>query len=349
MKKIFIFLFIGIVFQGYSQTGIIINSGAKLSGNNAYIKINNADYINNSSDDLFNVTVVFSGNNEQTIGGTTNSSFSNMLVNNSNNISLESNLFIEDELNIQNGSLVLNDNNLVLSAGSSIIGNFSSNNMIDINGSGKLIKEIENNDDILFPIGNSETYSPVEIAFNSGTYTNAYYSVDVESNKHPDNNSSADYLNRYWTINSVGITNFISDLVFHYNTYDIVGSESEIYGGLWTGTWNILNKASILMFSGQVSEFGDFTGGEQNAFSSVQDLQMKNIEVFYNDGFITILNPDQYEITSINCFDISGKLLLNKKAGRCKTTKVPFLYNTGYYNILISTNTFVRNKMIFVP
>ena len=322
-----------------AQTGIIINSGATLKGNNAYIKINNGDFINNSSDILLNSTVVFTGNTDQTIGGTSSSSFSALDVNNASAVNLENSLYILDGLVLSDGVLEINNQNLTLSSTSSIDGTFSSSSMINLNGTGQLIKEIEFDDDILFPIGSNTDYSPVEMLFNSGTYgSGAYYSIDVINNKHPNNTSTTDYLNRYWTITSAGITDFSCDAVFQYINGDIIGSESNIYGGFWNNTnWTMLGQASGFSFAGTLSEFGDYTGAQEDMFVGVRNIGIEEINVNFNNGIIQISSGDNVNLSHVEFYNSIGQLILSKDLNIKGTQEFSFNQSSGYYLIKIYT------------
>ena len=133
------------------------------------------------------------------------------------------------------GVVDIQDNDLTLSENSDVSGTFTSGNMISADGSGYFIREISTAGTYFFPIGDLTSgadYSPVELDFTSGTFNNASVSVNLSNNKHPDNPSTTDYLNRYWILSSSGISGFSCDMTFEYVSGDIVGNEANIRGAI---------------------------------------------------------------------------------------------------------------------
>ncbi|MCF6365032.1 MAG: T9SS type A sorting domain-containing protein [Bacteroidales bacterium] len=338
--------------ESIAQTGIIINSGAKLEINNAYLKINDGDFINNSSENTFLGTIVFNGSSGQTIGGTTNSKFDMLIINNGNTVNLENNLYLIGGVVFNNGILNVNNYDLTLAPPAILDGTFSSGSMINLDGAGKIIKEIESNDNILFPVGDLTSgadYSPVEITFNSGTFNaNAFYTIDLANSKHPGNTSSSDYLNRYWTITSSGITNFSCNTTFNYTNNDIAGTESNIYGGIWNGTnWALLGQASALQFSGTLNEFGEITGAEEAMLGGINNLTSENIQVYYDNGFIKINTPNNINLSHVEIYNSVGQLITIKDLSKTQLNEFSFNNAKGYYLLKLFTDkTSITKKVL---
>jgi len=356
MKNLKILLNLFLFFWGgaaIAQTGIIINSGAKLDIDDAYLKINDGNFINNSSQNTFLGTIVFNGNSDQTIGGTTDSKFDILVVNNGNNVNLENDLYLIGGAIFYDGVLNVNDYDLTLSSSAMFDGTFSAGSMINLDGNGKLIKEIDEDDDILFPVGDLSSgadYSPVEIVFNSGTYgSGASYSIDVTNNKHPDNTGNSDYINRYWTITSTGVTNFSCDATFYYTNNDIVGTESNIYGGIWNGSnWTMLGHASSLQFSGTLNEFGEITGAEEGLFVGINNLESENIEVYFNNGIIKITASDNINLSHVEIYNSIGQLIICKDLTPSQLNEFSFNEAKGYYLLKLFTDkTTIVKKVLF--
>ncbi len=202
-------------------------------------------------------------------------SYSKMGLNNSEGGVLSGNINITDKLSLTDGLLTLGDYDLTVYAGGAIIGtgnssskdDFSSSNMIVISGTGDLIRGIEADGNYLYPIGtNSVTpeYSPVNLEFVSGTYdSGAYVSANTVNSKFIANQSLTNYLNRYWDINSSGISDFSATVTCYYLSGDVVGTESDIKGASYkSGSWTDLNNVNseLHCFNGTVSSFSTFTG-----------------------------------------------------------------------------------------
>ncbi|MBM4168931.1 MAG: T9SS type A sorting domain-containing protein [Ignavibacteria bacterium] len=143
--------------------------------------------------------------------------------------------------------------------------------MIVATGSGELRKTFTGTGSFTFPVGDNTgtaEYSPVTLNFTSGSFSSAYAGVKLANSKHPNNTSSTDYINRYWTVSSSGISSFSCDASFVYVAADVEGTESNLYCGSWGGSsWTLLNAVNTgtKTLSGTVSSFSDFTGGETSA------------------------------------------------------------------------------------
>src|SRR5690606_38554263 len=76
--------------------------------------------------------------------------------------------------------------------------------------------------------------------------------------------SSVNFLNRYWTITTSGITDPEYNITASYTNTDIAGTESAIAAGLWTGSlpWQKGNAASsnTLTFTGIEATSAEITG-----------------------------------------------------------------------------------------
>jgi len=219
-------------------------------------------------------TVNLNGSSAQTISGsgtlTTNTN-STLVIDNSNGVSLSMNATANGVLSLTNGLLTLGSSNLTLGSSATISGSPSASNMIVATGSGELRKTFTGTGSFTFPVGDNTgtaEYSPVTLNFTSGSFSSAYAGVKLANSKHPNNTSSTDYINRYWTVSSSGISSFSCDASFVYVAADVEGTESNLYCGSWGGSsWTLLNAVNTgtKTLSGTVSSFSDFTGGETSA------------------------------------------------------------------------------------
>jgi hypothetical protein len=188
--------------------------------------------------------------------------------------------------------LFLGEKDLTLSAASQIGGTPSDSNMIIASSSGQLIKEFSETGSFIFPVGDNigtAEYSPVTLSFTSGSFTSAFAGVNVVNEKHPQNASAINYINRYWTIRSSGITNFSCDASFTYTDADLQSSsdESKIFAGHYDGVkWTVLNPGNISLnqLTGTVTSFSDFTGGEYDALP----VELVSFNASVNDNSVNL-------------------------------------------------------------
>jgi len=180
-----------------------------------------------------------SGKISMTGAGSTISSVSlgNLELDNAGGFSLSGNPSIGGTLNLVAGKLNIGSNNLVFGIAAAVSGTLSSANMIVANGSGQVRKLYTTNGSFQFPIGDNANYTPVTLNFTGGSYAvGAYAAVNVKSTKHPNNANVSNYLNRYWSISTSGITSPVYAVsAATYVPADVVGTESAIAGGRYAG------------------------------------------------------------------------------------------------------------------
>jgi hypothetical protein len=201
---------------------------------------------------------------------------------------LNANLTVSSTLALNSGKLTLGAYNLI--AGGSITGTFSSSSMIVTSGAGELRRTITSVPaSLIFPVGTASTYSPVSLTLNSGALSSAYIGVKATAQKSANNTSTANYLNRTWTITFNGITNAVYSDTLQYAAGDVTGIESSLYGGLYSSPkWKNLGAVDAVnhyIIGNNLTAFGDFTGGELSAFPSSGFVSVKVVpQGFYNTG-----------------------------------------------------------------
>lgn len=137
------------------------------------------------------------------------------------------------------GKLSLGTANLILADGASVSGASASNYVVTAS-TGNVRKVFSANGTFNFPVGDATNYSPVSINMSGSGYSSAYTQARVTNSKHPSNASATDYLNRYWTVGTSGITAQSYTATATYVGGDISGTEGNIdaatYGGSlpWT-------------------------------------------------------------------------------------------------------------------
>jgi hypothetical protein len=117
-----------------------------------------------------------------------------------------------------------------------------------LTGTGQIKKIIIGSGSYLFPFGtggSNSTYIPVTLNFTGGSFTpGATVSVGMTPSKHPKNVNTTNYLKRYWTVQTSGITNPVYNFTGTYASGDIEGSDSYMTAGIYTTVWKKI-KPSI--------------------------------------------------------------------------------------------------------
>lgn len=171
-----------------------------------------------------------------------------MIYNAHARVSLTDHLTVNNQL-ILNGRLLMNNYNLDIGA-PAITGIFGANAGMIVTpfGTGEFRKTINTGGSYLFPLGDgsgSTPYLPITLNFTSGTFTpGATVAVCMIRYKHPHNLNTNNYLKRYWTVRTTGITNPVYNFTGKYASADIVGDYNYINTGVYTNVWKILNPNS---------------------------------------------------------------------------------------------------------
>ena len=175
-----------------------------------------------------------------------------------------SDLTINNQLNL-NGQLLLNNQNLILgSTAPPIAGTLgAATGMIVCNNGafgGEVRKTLSSNSSYLFPVGTSSSeYSPATLTF-TGTA-----GVKVANTKHPNNANINNYINRYWSINSSGITSLVYDITTTYLVTDIIGTDANIDMGKYAAAlpwvkYNAANTGTNTLTATGVTNIGPAIG-----------------------------------------------------------------------------------------
>lgn len=213
----------------------------------------------------------FNGTNPQNIIGASNLAPYNIEFDNAAGVSVNNGgITVENQLTLSDGLVFLNNSNVVLEAGTpAIAGTHDNTTMFVTNGTGLLTRNIELDENFDFPIGdtlNGADFSPINIALSLGTYgPAASYSARTTGDKHPNNGSVDHYLNRYWHTESNDITGATFDVTATYVQSDVVGTETDVAHGTWSGALPWLREAVVddanneLSYAG-VSSLEEYSG-----------------------------------------------------------------------------------------
>lgn len=313
----------------------------------------NANLINNSPNTVFTGTSNFLGDVPHEISGNKPIEFANLVISNTAGISILTDVTVNTMLNLLGGSLNLLGNSLTIGGTADITGSFSPTTMIVADGAGSLKREITGTGIYLFPVGDTTglaDYSPVSLNFSSGTFTDAIVSVNLKNEKHPENTSTTDYLNKYWVVSQSGISNFSCDAVFTYSNEDIVGSESNIWGAEWDGSqWSLMNQASSNQFNGTLTDFSEFTAGEKDVLSSIGDdiLSPEDIDIIIDNGNIVIRgNNNDLKLERAEIYSLSGQMIYSQDLNN-SINELRFNASSDYYIVKVYTKNQFISKKIF--
>lgn len=340
-------------YQAFSQY-VIIHEGVpvKLSNKGTLNFSNGTSLTNYSSRGTYKGTIMFSGNEDQSINGSQRLSVANLVVNNSNLVNLFLDVEVLNQLNLNSGVLNLIRNNLYLLGNVQINGPFSETTMIAADSSGMLFKKIPGIGTYYFPLGdikNGADYSPVTLTFKSGTFTGSYIKINLKNAKHPKNKSKNDYLKRYWTIWQKGISGFVCETKFNYVLNDVVGNEENIFGVYWNMVnWSMLNKATDGIISGNVTLFSDFTGAEGGTFSTTKSAT-EYVNIFVNENGLYLQAQNDIQFKKIEIYNKIGQQVYSKKLDSFEDVDLALNLNPDLYLIKIQTNLNSISDRLYIP
>ena len=146
---------------------------------------------------------------------------------------------------------------------------YSGSSYISLDAAGKFVRYINGNGTRTLPVGTAGAASPVSVTVTASGYTAPHIDVTIAGAKHASNTSTSNYLTRTWTLAASGITSPQYNLSFTYPDADIVGVETGIFCGRYSGSaWLLGNQTdhttNTMSITG-ISALGDFTGGEAGA------------------------------------------------------------------------------------
>ena len=283
-------LLLGIL--GYSN--IIINGTGAVFPTSDLSIVGNLTF--NKPVDFTGKKIKLIGSRTQVVGGSSPPIFNNLEINNtSGGVILESDMSVTGLLTLNNGHLTLNGNNLTLGnsaiAGTYQNNTFSSANMIVTNGEklvdgvyvktqGMVKKPFASTGSYLFPVGDNAgiaAYSPITVTLTeASSFNNGLIGVSVGGEKHPNNYSMENYLNRYWNVTQTGIDGAVVTINGTYTPEDLSADVNTIAAAQLDGNFNqsinpwivktplginSLNVIGTTLTSGITSAFTGIKGG----------------------------------------------------------------------------------------
>jgi hypothetical protein len=298
---------------------------------------------NTTEDDLGSGTIIFLESPDQNLSGL--DIIQNLLVDNPNGLTINDNTRVNGIFTLQNGLVTLGTVNLLLGPSATITGTPTSANMVVATGSGELRKEFSGPGSFTYPVGDAdgtEEYSPVTLTFTGGTFPAGNYAgVNLKNYKYPDDDITDNYLKRYWTLTSSGISGTSCNGTFQYTAADVSGNESilstcRVNPYPWI-TYNIANAGAHQLTATGITEYGAFTGVKST--TPPENQQLVNIDI--GDGISTC-----YDATQVVTVAGNGNVFIVEDGGNVTLVagvKISILpgakiYPGGYLHGYISTN-----------
>ena len=232
-RILFAFIFCCLCFSIHGHAQLYINGGSIYLDSGAAVNIKgdllSAQSIAGSGKVIMNGT---SGQNLN-MGGNL---IPGLEIDNSQNVTLASNLKIQNQLSFVNGKIVTGNNDVTLASNMTCNG-MGAGKMIDVSGGGIVYKELESNlINTEIPIGLYNAYNPVYITTNATAYQNAKLGIRAVAIKYPELPvGSTDYLKVYWPITRTGITGNVSVTGQYNNVSDVTGSKTNLIGSFFDG------------------------------------------------------------------------------------------------------------------
>ncbi|MBY0485619.1 MAG: hypothetical protein K2P85_00270, partial [Flavobacteriaceae bacterium] len=181
-------------------------------------------------------------------------------------------------LTLTAGNIALGTFNLTNTNTAGTLGVGSATSMVVATGTGKAYTSFPTGATAArtFPIGDGTNYSPVTLSFSANTVAGTV-GAGVTATAHPQYANSGvqtDYLNRYWSFITTGLTTYTYTSTFGYVAGDIVGTETNIKLNRWNGaSWvedatsaailNTLTSTTGLTDSNGLLNGNDFTGRKE--------------------------------------------------------------------------------------
>jgi len=236
-------------------------------------------------------------------------------LNNSNGLNLTNRLRVNDSLDLINGNIVLNNQNLIVGPNANIGNNFAASYIVcNGNGAVRLRYNAVNIGTRRVPIGDPLSYSYAEFNLTTGTLGNgAYISVRTLASDAPNISSPLNKIERHWVVDGVNITSPNYSASFLYDDGDVIGSESDLSLQLYNGsTWihyATANTSQNTLAGTGITQFGTYTAFDKEAIESAQTGQWNQNSTWV--GGVIPSTTDQALIVSPHTVTLTA----NTKAG----------------------------------
>lgn len=310
---------------------------------------NGTSLVNNSVNPKLEGTVIFDGPFHFDLSGERYTEFQHLVVNNDAILNLFTDIKVDSSVLLSRGIINLADHNLTILSNGKIKGSFSENAMIAACGNGKLTFHINGSGNYLFPVGDItdfNDYSPAVLNFTKGKFQDAIVSVNVKNQQHPSISKTSNYINRFWTVEHSGISDFLCDVYFTYVEDDIIGNKEFMYGGKFTGTsWKPLNKITSDLISGTVFDFSVFTGGrftEMDIGNSMEDY----VDLIIGDNSLFINGYGEISLYRLEIINTLGQTIISKDLSGSASHTISLNSQKGLFLLKITGEKGIMTKKV---
>ena len=274
------------------NSGAIDNSGAvQIKGD----WTNDANGLVNASPG----TVEFNGTAVQALGGTTTTTFNNLVVNNSNGITLSGNIVVNGTLTFTSGKINTGSFYVILGSAATVSGAGTGKY---VNGNMRRFIPATASLSTTFCIGDASNYTPVTLDF-AGTPSGSG-SIDAATVTGTpavaSGISQTQYVNRQWNLTNNGVSGFTSySPTFNFVAGDLVGSPV---------------TSTMVVRKLDVSTWSATTNGAQNATNT------------QCTGVTAMGTPSTFAIGNISAPSVScpANILASNSTGLCANSSVSF-------------------------
>jgi hypothetical protein len=263
------------------------------------------DIINNGTFENLGGSVVMNGSAAQTIGGTAETSFNNLVISNANGVTLGANADVIRTLTLTSGNLVLGSKMLTMGTSASVAGTPSASNMIDASGTGVVRKEFGSTGSFVYPIGTPGEYSPITVNITGGIggsnkHVDARVSATAESHV---NTTGTSYLERHWLLSDSSISGLSADLTMTYVTDDVQGAGAFV-GGFYNTSANqwvvgTLRASSLGGGTVSVSNLPTLTGNATGGSADALAVQLASFSAIFTGEHVLVEWGTVFELNNL--------------------------------------------------
>jgi len=300
---------------------------------NLYGEVNQANRFSNAPNSIVRYP---STANQMIFSPTGGDWYGNLVIDGGSTKYLEGSIQVRTNINLVSGLIQLNDFDLSLYRTSTISGTFSSTNMIETNGNGKLSRifnAVAGQIPGIYPIGSKGKYTPVVI--NSITVTGAgdrTLSFRAVPERHPSVSYSYDALIRYWEVTaSSGYSITAVDVNFTYSPLDVIGDDTKYNVYRWDGSAFTIPSGSSISSNTMYAPSAQPLTGQWTAYDP---LTVRQTLYSYKDGDWN--DPDTWTT------DPAGQLLIGNRVPS-NSDNVVILQGR---NVYLSSNLNTRGLII---
>ncbi len=226
-------------------------------------------------------TVTFNDVSAQLIGGTAESTFNGLTLNNASGVSLNTNITVTGALTLTAGKITTGANRVRLASGGSIA-SFSATKYI-VGNFEKFIAAGTNA--ATFEVGGASSYTPITLAL-SGVTTGGYLLAGTITGDHPNIGSSdlsaSISVNRYWKLVNSGTVLSSYSATFNYVAGDLDAGvntsfvETRRYSaGVWSTPTQGTRTSTNAQATG-LTGFGDFQLGDYRPVPTLNSISPAN-------------------------------------------------------------------------